>query len=171
MTSGPWLTIVTVVKDDPSGLERTLRSLLGADPGSFEHLVIDSSAHRTATVELVSLLGLPSRVVWVEPAGVYAAMNTGLAEATGDFIHFLNAGDELAYPSVLADIRATLRASDAVWLEGPVEIVDAAGGTVITPPWDYDQVSEWAFARGRFPAHQGTVALEPDLHARAASSL
>jgi putative colanic acid biosynthesis glycosyltransferase len=165
VTSGPWLTIVTVVKDDPSGLERTLRSLLGSDPGSFEHLVIDSSSDRTATVELVSLLGLPSRVVWVEPAGVYAAMNTGLAEATGDFVHFLNAGDELASPGVLADIRATLRASDAVWLEGPVEIVDSAGGTVITPPWDYGQESEWAFARGRFPAHQGTVARTSTLRA------
>ena len=40
MTSGPWLTIVTVVKDDADGLERTLRSLLGADLKDVEHLII-----------------------------------------------------------------------------------------------------------------------------------
>lgn len=157
MTSGPWLTIVTVVKDDPEGLERTLRSLQGADLVSVEHLIIDSSTDRALCGDQVDALGLSSRVMWTEPAGVYAAMNSGLAEATGEFVHFLNAGDELASPMVLADLQAILIGSDTVWLEGPVEIIGTDGTVVVTPSWDYDLEREWAFSRGRFPAHQGTV--------------
>ena len=157
MTSGPWLTIVTVVKDDPDGLERTLRSLVGADLGSIEHLVVDSSGDRAFAVDLVETLGLPSQVLWTEPAGVYPAMNAGLAAAHGEFVHFLNAGDELASPDVLLGLRQTLNVSEPMWLEGPVEIVNADGSVLVTPPWNYQQESEWAFARGRFPAHQGTI--------------
>lgn len=157
MTAHPWLTIVTVVKDDPDGLERTLHSLLGADLAHIEHLIIDSSANLAHVPARVAALGLPSRVVWTKPEGVYAAMNSGMAEATGEFIHYLNAGDELASPGILPRLRLLLQDTNATWLDGAVEIVGAFGDVVVTPPWDYEQERTWAFSRGRFPAHQGTV--------------
>lgn len=158
MTSEPWLTIITVVKDDPEGLSRTLKSLMGADLAAVEHLIIDSSLDRSVVVDLVASTGIPSRVEWIEPSGVYAAMNTGLAGANGEFVHFLNAGDELASPDVIPRLRETLHGTDAVWLDGAVEIVNAENSVVATPEWDYPREREWAFARGSFPPHQGTVA-------------
>lgn len=158
MTPGPWLTIVTVIKDDPEGLQRTLRSLVGSDLDSVEHVVIDSSTDRAEAVNLVSAVGLASRVVWTPPAGIYAAMNEGLAAASGKFVHFLNAGDEIASPNVIHNLREALEGSDAEWLDGSVEIVGSDDSVVVTPDWDYALEREWGFSRGRFPAHQGTVA-------------
>ena len=157
MTARPWLTIVTVLKDDPEGFERTLHSLVGVDLADVEHLVIDSSVDDSHASEVLASFGLTSRVLWTEPAGVYAAMNVGLSEASGEFIHYLNAGDELASAEVLRQLRPFLTDPSVTWLDGAVEIVGPDGGSVVTPAWDYDQEQTWAFSRGHFPAHQGTV--------------
>ncbi len=158
MTSSPWLTIITVVKDDPEGLERTLGSLKGVNLDTVEHLIIDSSMDQSVTTKLVSATGLSSRVLWSDPAGVYAAMNKGLADSSGQFVYFLNAGDELASPDVIPALRDLLSLSGAAWLDGAVEIVGSDKSVVVTPEWNYADERAWAFARGRFPAHQGTVA-------------
>ena len=38
--SSPWLTIVTVVKDDAEGLQRTLESLVAQKLTDYQHVVI-----------------------------------------------------------------------------------------------------------------------------------
>lgn len=158
MTSAPWLTIVTVVKDDSTGFERTVRSLAGQELVGVEYLVVDSSGDAAAIPRLLADAGVHADVTWQAPAGIYAAMNIGLASASGDYITFLNAGDEFAAATVLSDLREFVLGSQPGWFYGPVEIVGADGGTTVTPPWDYSAEAAHAFSRGRFPAHQGTVA-------------
>lgn len=157
MTSVPLLTVVTVVKDDPDGLARTLASLAGEDLTGVEYLVVDSSADREATGAVLAIFGVPASVAWTEPAGIYAAMNHGLALAHGRYVHFLNAGDEFA-PGAVDRIRTALGSGAPAWLYGAVEIVGADGTVVVTPPLDLEAERAHAFARGRFAAHQGTVA-------------
>lgn len=158
MTAGPWLTIVTVIKDDPEGLERTLASLSGCSLDGVEHLIIDSSADRAAVPTALAASGpaLDSRVEWTEPAGVYAAMNTGLAEAHGTYVLFLNAGDELTSCAALDAVRTAI-AGSPVWAFGDAEIVAVDGSSVTTPPWEYEAEKAAHFSRGHFPPHQSTV--------------
>lgn len=159
MTETPWLTVVTVVKDDDAGLARTVASLREQDLTGVEHLVIDSSAD-TAAVPAV-LAGCPevgSRCLWQAPEGIYAAMNAGVAQATGEYLYFLNAGDELATPHVLAQVRAFVRTDRPSWLFGHVRIVQADGSEVVTPRWSYRRHQRSGFSRGHFPPHQATFA-------------
>lgn len=157
MTDQPWLSIVTVVKDAPAELARSLTSLSIQDLSEVEYCVIDSSADRDSAPSTLASAGLESAYQWTAPAGIYAAMNLGLAQAQGRYIYFLNAGDELR-PGVLERVRALAERTDASWLIGTVEVIAANGSSVITPAWDFAAEQRALFARGHFAPHQGTFA-------------
>jgi len=162
-----WLTIVTVVKDDLAGLEKTIRSLVEqVDLSGVEYLVIDSSEN-SATVETVVKDSLIAGALfsWCEPQGIYAAMNTGLSLARGKYIYYLNAGDLLADPQVIEDLKKTIEAVDPVWVVGRVEISEVSGKTVVSKSWDYHAEKKALFARGVFPPHQGTIIRTESLRA------
>ena len=99
---GVILSVITVVKDDPAGFQRTLESVtIQTRPTSaeaaFEWLVIDGSNEQSAVPALLAIADNPNtRCQWSAPQGVYPAMNTGLAQATGDYVLFLNAGENCA---------------------------------------------------------------------------
>jgi glycosyltransferase involved in cell wall biosynthesis len=88
------LSIVTISRDDPEGLERTLLSAsrLRACPG-VEHVLIDGSGPHVVSrvIEVARTCGV--RYTWQEPAGISAAFNAGLAEASGEWLWYLNGGD------------------------------------------------------------------------------
>ncbi|MFM2043908.1 MAG: hypothetical protein RLY86_2484 [Pseudomonadota bacterium] len=94
----PTVSIITVVKDDPAGLDRTAASILGQslreqDVASVEWLVADGgSGPATRTV----LARLGRHIDWLDSrpdAGPFDGMNRAMAAARGEWLLFLNAGD------------------------------------------------------------------------------
>lgn len=150
----PWLSAITVVKDDPAGFDATLHSLLAQDRDGVEFVVIDSSDDRAAIPD--HLVDVGCTYEWVPAQGIYSAMNSALSAATGDFVYFANAGDTFFSPTVLAQVRPLLEGRE--WGFGAVEIIEADGRHVFTPHWDYARERDTGFSRGLFPAHQGTFA-------------
>jgi glycosyltransferase involved in cell wall biosynthesis len=62
------------------------------------------------TLELLQRRTAPWRIVVSEPdAGVYYAMNKGIALSTGEVIGFLNADDFYPHPEVLSSVAAVFR--------------------------------------------------------------
>jgi GT2 family glycosyltransferase len=159
----PWISVVSVVKDDPDGFERTLISIMNQNLDDVQLVVIDSSGDPDVIPSLIS--SFPGEVIyyWVPPAGVYSAMNKALTHASGNFTYFANAGDEFFSSHVLSDVRSL--AKDSVWAFGPVEIVEADGSRVFTPAWNYKAEQARGFSRGFFPAHQGTFVRTDQLRA------
>jgi len=159
----PWLTIVTVVKDDLPGFVTTATSIAEQDLSDVEYLVVDSSSRGDSIAEVLAepplslspLVGL-TMYSWEPPSGIYEAMNSALSKARGRYILFLNAGDRLVGGGVLDRARSILTNIDAVWGYADVEIEDAYGTVVRTPPWDFESERAHLFARGHFPCHQGT---------------
>ena len=154
------LSIVTVVKDDPSGLQQTLNSLARCDPTDLDHIewiIIDGSLDAGALRNLVADSPVPAAVHWVPPEGVYQAMNTGLSLATGEYVYFLNAGDYLREGQALTTILSILARSQPTWLYGQVAFADPNGSKVVPPRFDYEVERKSSFSRGRFPPHQGTI--------------
>ncbi len=84
----PTLSIVTITKDDPLGLARTLKSTELLRQQRVEHIVVDGSSGPAEG-------SFPSDVHWVhrEPAGITDAFNHGLSLARGEWIWFVNGGD------------------------------------------------------------------------------
>lgn len=153
MTS-PWLSVITVVKDDVEGFTRTLASLSSQDLEGVEFVVIDGSTDRSAVPQALGSMSVSYR--WLAPSGIYPAMNAGLEAASGDFVFFANAGDTFAADGVLAQVRPLLARQS--WGFGAVEIIEVGGRRVISPAWDYTSERAVLFSRGHFPAHQGTFA-------------
>jgi glycosyltransferase involved in cell wall biosynthesis len=149
-----WLTVITAVRDDPAGLEATLDSLRDEDREGVEVLVIDGSQDQLYAPALG--VGV-ARCLWFAPEGIYPAMNRGLEHATGEYVLYLNAGDTLHHAGVLTELRDAITGENVSWMFGPVEIVSTDGRRTVTPAWDYQRERAAHFARGHFPAHQGTI--------------
>lgn len=146
----PWLTIATVVKDDPAGFESTLNSINKQGESDFQIVVVDSSSEHLV-VEHTQV-----DYFWTPPAGIYPAMNHALAQATGEYIYFLNAGDTLDHADTLKRVRNVLSALP-LWAYGLIKIKDPSSHrAVISSDFDYHAERKYFFARGKFPPHQAT---------------
>ncbi len=152
--TAPWLSVVSVVKDDSTGLARTLKSLAEQDPAGVELVVVDSSTDRDEVPLVLEGYNGAVSYQWIPPRGIYPAMNAAIEYAAGDFTYFANAGDEFFRRDVLARARQLLR--DHVWGFGPVEVIEPNGRRVFTPKWDYQKEFAKGFSSGLFPSHQGT---------------
>lgn len=152
----PGLSIVTVVKDDPEGLQRTMASIQAQGDLDAEVVIVDGSQ---SPLENVALSTLPWRIVRQTPRGIYPAMNAGLEAARGEYVHFLNAGDTFSDSATLTRVLSGLRVAPGVtWAFGGVQFFDTSGLPLSEPTWSYESERQRLFARGVFPAHQGVVA-------------
>ena len=154
----PWLSIVTVVKDDIEGFQRSIDSLSQQSLAGVELVLVDSSASALEIPAFLSdYLITDYQSEWVEPQGIYSAMNHGLELARGDYIYYLNAGDSFFDQSVIGDLGALVAESSPAWIIGRVQILEQTGASVTSAVWDYETEKKALFARGLFPPHQGTV--------------
>ena len=150
----PWLSVVTVVKDAPDDFAATMASLAGVDATGIEFVVVDGSHDRSIVPGL--LAHSDAVYAWIEPTGVYEAMNHAVSIASGEYVWFLNAGDRLMSDDALDAVRAAVADSSPAWLYAEVEMLDDRGRPMQTPAWDFEAEARTCFSRGHFPCHQGT---------------
>jgi len=120
----PQLSLITVTRNAEQVLGCTLQSVAAAlqkAPDSFqvEYILVDG-ASTDRTLGLLEGYGeLPLRVTSEPDNGLYDAMNKGLKSASGKYVWFLNAGDEISGPEVLA------RLSDSMTTDADIYYSDA----------------------------------------------
>jgi hypothetical protein len=107
------LSLITITKDDPAGLTRTLESAAAwrALPG-VEQIVVFAGA-RPPLPGGAPVVFCPQRAT-----GIADAFNTGLAEAKGTWVWFLNGGDAIHESLDPAWLLALLHASTADIITG-----------------------------------------------------
>jgi glycosyltransferase involved in cell wall biosynthesis len=106
----PLVSIVTVVLDAGELFARTMDSILSQDYGKREIIVVDGMSQDPGTVRLLETYrGAISVLIREKDAGIYDAMNKGLAAARGEYVQFLNCGDQLASAGVLSTVAARSR--------------------------------------------------------------
>jgi len=153
-----WLSVVTVVRDDPTGFQSTIATFLEQDREGVEFIVIDSSRDAESIPKILEKSPhLNAECIWVQPRGIYPAMNVGLERARGKYVFFANAGDSFFSQDVLGEVHQLVTEFGPVWVVGRVAILSSRGSQVITEPFDFDRERPHLFARGKFPPHQGTV--------------
>ncbi len=91
------LTVITIVYNDLAGLVRTCNSIEAQTYKSFEHIVIDGGSNDGADEFLSSRTTTLSNYDFIsEPdSGIYNAMNKGIKLSSGEWVIFINAGDEI----------------------------------------------------------------------------
>ena len=154
----PWLTIITIVRNDPEGFRRTLESVAVQELGDVQILVVDGSENRSQIQAAIRSAGVEVDYAWEAPKGIYPAMNSGIARAGGTYSMFTNAGDVLHSPKVVADLREQLKELEVSWGYGQVRFIEPDGTAILPTPFDYSHEKRRCFSGGRFPPHQGTFA-------------
>lgn len=114
------LSIITINRNNRAGLERTLRSSLENQSsfGDWEQIVIDG-ASTDGSMEVLANFRNNLRLGFFvsEPdTGIYNAMNKGARHAQGEYLMFLNSGDELL-PDVLIKVFSNPFSEDIVYGE------------------------------------------------------
>lgn len=103
-----WISIVTIVRNNPIGLEKTIRSIISQSHRDFEFIIVDG--HSTDnTMEIVNKYSEKVDQIISEPdKGIYDAMNKGAMLAAGKYINFMNAGDTFYSLNVLDNVQKQL---------------------------------------------------------------
>ena len=89
------LSIITITYNAEQYLERTIQSIINQSDQNFEYLIIDGKS-KDGTLQIAEKYKNRVDKLISEPdKGLYDAMKKGLKNATGDFVWFMNAGDEI----------------------------------------------------------------------------
>lgn len=98
------VTVATVVRNAPQALERTINNISSQSYGNMEFIVIDGSS----TDNTIDVIRAHDDVIdsWLSQpdAGPYDAMNKAAQIATGEWIIFINAGDEFLHENALFEL-------------------------------------------------------------------
>ena len=104
----PKVSIITINYNNLEGLKKTVESVVNQTWQEFEYLVIDGGS----TDGSAAFIESQSETIdyWVsEPdQGIYNAMNKGIAQASGEYLLFLNSGDVLYNDNVLLTTKKAL---------------------------------------------------------------
>lgn len=90
------ISIITITKNNEAGLFRTLSSLDSKLSPEVELIVIDGQSEDNTASVVARYQRHITHFVSERDGGIYDAMNKGARLATGDYLLFLNAGDEIA---------------------------------------------------------------------------
>jgi len=121
----PILSVITIVYNNVNDIERTILSVLNQTYWHIEYIVIDGLS-TDGTLEIVKRYeGRIAKLISEKDEGIYDAMNKGIAAATGDYVIFMNSGDEFYDASTVAAVFAS--APDADIYYGETEMIDSSG--------------------------------------------
>ena len=122
------VSVITVVLNDPEGLEQTIRSV-PRSKDSVEYIVIDGDSEEETKAILDRYKHQIDNLISEPDSGIYEAMNKGIRRATGKYIVLLNAGDtftEGAIDSFLS-FSADISGSNTVFCGDSILVNDVAG--------------------------------------------
>lgn len=118
----PKLSVITIVYNNVKDIERTMLSILNQSYSNIEYIVIDGASNDGTLDVIKKYEDRIAKLISEKDKGIYDAMNKGLALATGDYVLFMNSGDEIYEPETVANIFATAPNADIYY--GETEMYD-----------------------------------------------
>ena len=148
------ISIITVVYNGETTIERTIQSVLNQSFSNIEYIIIDGYS-KDSTLNIIKKY--QERIAfWIsEPDnGLYDAMNKGLNKASGDYVCFLNSGDSLYSNETLEKAFGELTyLPDIVY--GETIIIDSDGNELGLRRLKAPETLSWkSFKDGMLVCHQ-----------------
>ncbi|DAB29049.1 MAG TPA: hypothetical protein CFH84_11595 [Sulfurimonas sp. UBA12504] len=127
----PKITVITATYNAEKYLEQTIKSVMGQEYPNIEYIIIDG-ASTDGTLDIIKKYE-NFITYWVsEPdKGVYDAMNKGVEKASGQWINFMNAGDNFYACDTISKVIPYLR-DDLKVLCGYVNCIDTSHNWLCT---------------------------------------
>lgn len=124
----PKFSIITVTYNAGAVLEDTIQSVITQTYRNVEYIIVDGGS-KDHTLDIINRYREHIHTLVSEPDnGLYDAMNKGIRLATGDYLCFLNAGDELHEDDTLQLMVHSITGTELPdVLYGETAIVDEEG--------------------------------------------
>ncbi|CAM3969825.1 glycosyltransferase family 2 protein [Mucilaginibacter galii] len=124
----PKLSVITIVYNNVRHIERTMLSVINQTYSNIEYILVDGFS-TDGTLEIVQqYTSQIETLISEKDKGIYDAMNKGLAAATGDYVIFMNSGDEFYAPDTVAQVFSTVADADIYY--GETEMIDEVGNSL-----------------------------------------
>lgn len=151
------MSIITITYNAVETLERTIASVEAQDYRAIEYIVVDGGS-TDGTMQVVGRhTPTVSRCISEPDDGLYYAMNKGLKVATGEYVWFLNAGDELNSPDTVSRVMSSAAGADVCYGDTVITAMDGSviGKRRLAPP---ESLTAESFRNGMLVCHQAFIA-------------
>jgi glycosyltransferase involved in cell wall biosynthesis len=119
----PVLSVITVVYNNAADIGRTMLSVLNQTYLNIEYIVVDGGSN-DGTINIIEHYeSRLAKFISEKDNGIYDAMNKGLALATGDYLIFMNSGDEFYANDTVEKVFAAYKDADIYY--GETEMVNS----------------------------------------------
>ncbi len=152
-TSSLRVSIVTAVRNAHSTIGSCLDSVEAQSYLNRQHVLIDGLS-TDGTIEVIR--GRSDRVdvfISERDAGIYNALNKGIARSDGDVVGFLHADDVFAHKDVLAKVAEAFREPEIGVVYGDLQYVSKSNIDRTVRYWRAGEFSPGSLARGWMPPH------------------
>jgi glycosyltransferase involved in cell wall biosynthesis len=149
----PLVSIITVVFNGATTLGDTIRSVLQQTYDNIEYIIIDGGSS-DGTLDIIRECdGKLDYWLSERDAGIYDAMNKGVALASGEYVGMLNADDFLTSPQVIQKIveRLVVGELDAVFSQ--LDVVDQDNPLRVLRRYRVSRFDTFMLRIGVMPAH------------------
>ena len=157
----PKFSIITVTYNAGKVLEDTIQSVVFQTYRNVEYIIVDGGSTDNTLDVVHKYQERICKVISEPDKGLYDAMNKGIRMATGDYLCFLNAGDELHENETLQKIAYTLKGKelpDVIY--GETAIVDEEGHFLHMRRLSTPEHLHWkSFKEGMLVCHQAFFAV------------
>lgn len=156
----PKFSIITVTYNAEAVLEDTIQSVISQTYRHVEYILIDG-ASKDGTLSIIDRYKDRITKIISEPdKGLYDAMNKGIAQATGDYLCFLNAGDSFHEDDTLQQIVHTITGNELPdVLYGETALVNSERHFLRMRRLSTPEVLTWkSFKQGMLVCHQAFFA-------------
>ncbi len=110
----PIISVVTVVRNAPEALARTIASVAAQRGVAFAFIIVDGQSDDDTLAVARAHADSVDQIVSRADAGIYDAMNRSLEFVTSPYVLFMNAGDTFVGPDSLAELMAGAAPDDDV---------------------------------------------------------
>lgn len=158
MIRQPLVSIITITYNAEATLERTIESVRRQNYPNIEYIIIDGASKDGTLAIIERNKDIVTTYISESDNGIYDAMNKGLDRATGEYVWFMNSGDELADEVVLS--KAIQNApEEADVLYGETVVTDMKGSIIGERRLSLTEELTWrSFRKGMVVCHQSFIA-------------
>jgi glycosyltransferase involved in cell wall biosynthesis len=153
---GPVISVITVVYNNKIFLEKTIKSIVFQTYPNIEYIIIDGNS-TDGTIDVIRTYE-DKISYWLseKDSGIYDAMNKGLSCSTGDYVWFINAGDQIKEPGTLQSVIKNDRSVDVYY--GDTMLIDEHGNFLgmrrLRPP---EKLNWKSLGMGLVVCHQAII--------------
>ena len=154
--STPKISVITVVFNGEKHIGRTIESVVGQSYKQVEYIIVDGKS-TDKTLDVIGRYKGVDQLISEPDSGLYDAMNKALKLATGDYVWFLNSGDQVYGLDTVEQMIAGLTGMPDI-IYGGTMIIDEqqieVGDRRLKPP---AKLTWKSFRQGMVVCHQSII--------------